>query len=190
MFRMSRLPDGEPQRMNSKRFKSKKRNFESKENFFRGPREPLSSYWIQLFARCGGRTTLTSHSSPRSLLSAHTKLRTTGLLTGWGKVMLPAGLPSAGGTGWQLTGRMERESSPVCHISPPNLIPATISLNNNLLPNWKARSNPAPARRWLSPPKQKGCLTHETPVTLINYTRSNELSFLLSFGYLCPLEVK
>lgn len=134
---------------------SNQRNFKSKENSFRGPREALSSYWIQLLARCGGRTTLTSRSSPRSLLSANTKLRTTGLLTGWGKVMLPAGLPSVGGTGWQLTGRMERESSPVCHISPPNLIPATISLNNNLLPNWKARSNPAPARRRLSPPKQK-----------------------------------
>lgn len=61
---------------------SNQRNFKSKENSFRGPHEALSSYWIQLLARCGGRTTLTSHSSPRSLLSANTKLRTTGLLTG------------------------------------------------------------------------------------------------------------
>lgn len=30
----------------------------------------------------------------------------------------------------------------VCHISPPNLIPAMISLNNNLLPKWKAKRNP------------------------------------------------
>lgn len=49
-----------------------------------------------------------------------------------------------GGAGWQLTGRMERESSPVCHISPPHLIPATVSLNNNLLPKWKAKCTPAP----------------------------------------------
>lgn len=55
------------------------------------PRGPLlsyyNSYWFQLVTRCGGQTTLASSSSLRSLLSAHTKLRTTGLLTGWGKVM-------------------------------------------------------------------------------------------------------
>ena len=35
---------------------------------------------------------------------------------------------------------------PVCHISPLHLIPATVSLNNNLLPEWKARCSPTPTR--------------------------------------------
>ncbi len=61
-------------------------------NLFKGPSGttgPLyySSYWFQLITHSAGRTTLASHGSLTSLLSARTKLRTTGLLTGWGKAM-------------------------------------------------------------------------------------------------------
>lgn len=61
-------------------------------NLFRGSSETMgplyyNSYWFQLITHSVGRTILASRSSLRSLLSAHTKLRTTGLLTGWGKVM-------------------------------------------------------------------------------------------------------
>lgn len=45
------------------------------------------SYSLQLISHTTGWTILASHSSLRSLLSARTKLRTTGLLTGWGKMM-------------------------------------------------------------------------------------------------------
>lgn len=72
------------------------------------------------------------------LLSARTNLRTTGPMTDGGKVMRLLACHLCGGTGWQQASRMERDSSLVCHISPPNLIPATVWLNNNLLPKWKA----------------------------------------------------
>jgi len=42
---------------------------------------------LQLLTHSAGQTILASHSSLRSLLSACTKLRTAGLLTGGGKVM-------------------------------------------------------------------------------------------------------
>lgn len=46
-----------------------------------------------------------------------------------------------GGTRWQAAGWIEKDSSPVCHISPPQLIPATVSWDNNLLPQRAGEEN-------------------------------------------------
>lgn len=155
MFRMSRLHDGEPQRINSKRFKSKKRNFKSKEKLLprttQGPLKLLDPALSSL--RRPNHTDLLQLSQVPFVCTQSSEQQ--GCWQAEVKWCCLLACHLWGGTGWQLTGRMEGESSPVCHISPPNLIPATISLNNNLLPNWKARSNPAPVRRRLSPPKQK-----------------------------------
>lgn len=46
----------------------------------------------------------------------------------------------------------------MCHISPPLLIPTTVSPNNILLPKWKAKSNTTEPSVFCI---TKGCLIHE-----------------------------
>lgn len=73
-----------------------------------------------------------------------------------------------------------RNSFPrVRHISPPNLIQATISLNNNLLSEWEAKSNPAPAAGTFVTCGTTACLIHEKAPMLASSTRSNEFTFPL-----------
>ena len=147
-----------------------------------------NSYRFQLITHySAGQTVLASHSSLRSLLFAHTKLRTTGLLTGWGKVMCLLAC-HLWGTGQWLAGQMERESSPVCHISPPHLIPATVLLHNNLLPKWKAKSTPAPMRGTSISCKTKGCWIHERALMLAvddPLNKKSSVFYLLSALVIC-----
>lgn len=88
---------------------------------------------------------------------------------------------------------MEREPSPLCHISPPHLIPATVSLNNNPLSKWKAICTPAPTSGDLCLLQNKRLLdTWEgSNANKFHSVKWVQFAFLLfSFGYLCPSQIK
>lgn len=122
------------------------------------PRAPFS-YRFRLVDCGAGHTTPASRRSPRWPLSARTKPRTTGLLTGRGKVMQacwPA-ICEGGGRMAAIAAPDGKGVFPLWVIfHPPHLIPATVSVDINRLPEWKApKTPPAPTRGHLGLPLDK-----------------------------------